>query len=155
LSDACRDVAGVGVSTHGQSLLFDRPPCGLDFLASILQLPLRPSPRGEPALLGNVQADRRLADGRRPYVRAGDFFVTATDSKAGASRMSAVAAWWERWANAGLSFVYPETCQICSSHRATKDEGYVCARCWSGHGGVRFIRPPFCERCGLPYEGDI
>ncbi len=21
--------------------------------------------------------------------------------------------------------------------------------------GVRFIRPPFCERCGLPYEGDL
>jgi competence protein ComFC len=28
----------------------------------------------------------------------------------------------------------------------------VCARCWAG---VRFIKPPFCDRCGLPYEGAI
>lgn len=55
-------------------------------------------------------------------------------------------------ANAALAFVFPELCQICESERATVAEGFVCARCWST---VRFIKPPFCERCGLPFFGEI
>ena len=54
--------------------------------------------------------------------------------------------------NTALSFVYPEVCQYCGQQRATPDEGYVCQRCWKN---LRFIRPPYCERCGLPYEGAI
>jgi len=54
--------------------------------------------------------------------------------------------------NAALGFFYPEVCQICRDGRATAAEGYVCARCWQR---VKFITPPFCDRCGLPYEGDI
>jgi competence protein ComFC len=57
-----------------------------------------------------------------------------------------------RWVDAGLSFFYPEVCQICAGSRATANEGFVCADCWQQ---VRFIKPPFCERCGLPYAGDI
>ena len=59
------------------------------------------------------------------------------------------------WLETGLGFFYPNTCQVCGSERATADEGYVCARCWSRDGGIRFIVPPFCERCGLPYAGEI
>jgi competence protein ComFC len=54
--------------------------------------------------------------------------------------------------NATLAFVFPEVCQICESERATAKEGFVCARCWAT---VRFIKPPFCDRCGLPFPGDI
>src|SRR5262252_5518885 len=57
-----------------------------------------------------------------------------------------------KWFGAALAFVYPEVCQICDRERATAPEGFVCARC---REQVRFIRPPFCERCGLPYEGEI
>jgi competence protein ComFC len=53
---------------------------------------------------------------------------------------------------AGLALVYPQVCQLCGEHRATRAEGYVCPHCWRN---VRFIRPPFCERCGLPFEGDL
>jgi len=56
------------------------------------------------------------------------------------------------WADAGMNFFYPAICQICREQRATSSEGYVCADCWTD---VRFIQPPFCERCGLPYEGEI
>ena len=56
------------------------------------------------------------------------------------------------WLDAGLGFVYPEVCQICSLEPATPSAGFVGARCWQK---VRFIRPPFCERCGLPYAGAI
>jgi ComF family protein len=56
------------------------------------------------------------------------------------------------WLQAGLGLIYPELCQLCRAQRATAREGFVCAKCWTL---VRFIRPPFCERCGLPFPGDI
>ena len=56
------------------------------------------------------------------------------------------------WWSAGLSLVYPEVCQLCSAERAGPGEGYVCARCRSQ---VEFIQPPFCQCCGLPFEGDL
>jgi competence protein ComFC len=58
----------------------------------------------------------------------------------------------QNWLNVGLGFLYPETCQLCGEQRATAQEGFVCRHCWTQ---VRFIRPPFCERCGLPYPGDL
>jgi len=58
----------------------------------------------------------------------------------------------QNWLNVGLGFLYPEICQLCGTERATVDEGFVCRHCWTQ---VRFIRPPFCERCGLPFEGDL
>jgi ComF family protein len=66
--------------------------------------------------------------------------------------MSAIAAPIQDWLNVGLGFLYPETCQLCGEQRATAREGFVCRRCWTQ---VRFIRPPLCERCGLPYPGDL
>ena len=51
-----------------------------------------------------------------------------------------------------LGFFYPNVCQFCQTSRATEREGYVCSDCWTQ---VRFIRKPFCERCGLPFAGDL
>jgi ComF family protein len=48
--------------------------------------------------------------------------------------------------------LYPEVCQVCEQQPASAAEGFVCSQCWQE---VRFIKPPFCERCGLPFEGDI
>jgi ComF family protein len=56
------------------------------------------------------------------------------------------------WLESGLALVYPEVCQLCKAEPATPAEGFVGRQCWSR---VRFIRPPFCERCGLPYEGEL
>src|SRR3954447_19275500 len=56
------------------------------------------------------------------------------------------------WADVALSFVYPDVCQLCGANRATQREGYVCADC---RAQVHFIEAPFCERCGLPFEGEI
>jgi ComF family protein len=52
----------------------------------------------------------------------------------------------------GLNLLYPPVCQLCQSQRAEPGDGFVCVKCWSQ---VRFIRSPFCERCGLPFEGDL
>jgi ComF family protein len=56
------------------------------------------------------------------------------------------------WADAALAFFYPEVCQQCGKERAAAADGFICARCWQE---VRFIRPPFCGRCGLPFAGEI
>ena len=54
-----------------------------------------------------------------------------------------------------LSLIYPEICQTCRNHPATDAESYICQPCRSGVSGVRYIDPPFCNCCGLPFEGDI
>lgn len=59
------------------------------------------------------------------------------------------------WLDAGLGFLYPPVCQICGEERAGASTGYVCAHCWSKDGGPQPVVPPFCERCGLPHEGEI
>jgi competence protein ComFC len=66
--------------------------------------------------------------------------------------MWASAASVKSWLNAGLGFFYPEICQLCENEHATARDGFVGAKCWTQ---IRFIRPPFCARCGLPFQGDL
>jgi len=66
--------------------------------------------------------------------------------------MPQVAGKIQRWLDNGLALLYPEVCQLCHAEPATPREGFVGSHCWSQ---VRFIRPPFCDRCGLPFEGEI
>jgi competence protein ComFC len=58
----------------------------------------------------------------------------------------------QSWLNTSLGFFYPEVCQLCENERAIAKNGFVGAKC---RQQVRFIRPPFCERCGRPFEGDL
>ena len=73
--------------------------------------------------------------------------VTALSMAASMSKPEA-----KPWINAGLAFIYPEACQLCGKQRAKLEEGLVCSSCWQH---VRFIKPPFCDRCGLPFDGAI
>ncbi len=57
-----------------------------------------------------------------------------------------------RFINAGLDLIYPTVCQICERERTTARAGFVCRTCRSQ---TRFITPPFCNRCGLPFAGEI
>lgn len=54
--------------------------------------------------------------------------------------------------NTALGFFYPEVCALCKSEPATAKQGFVGAEC---RMDVRWIRPPFCGRCGLPFQGDL
>src|SRR5689334_18754046 len=56
------------------------------------------------------------------------------------------------WLDAVLSFLYPEVCQLCGQEPAGPGHGYVGENC---RKNVEFIKPPFCGRCGLPFEGAI
>lgn len=66
--------------------------------------------------------------------------------------MSTVVESARTWLNAGLGFVYPEVCQFCHQGRATPAESFICADC---RAQVEVIEPPFCSRCGLPFQGAI
>lgn len=56
------------------------------------------------------------------------------------------------WTEAALGWIFPPVCEFCGERRAEFKDGLVCSICWQK---VRFIRPPFCRRCGLPYEGEL
>jgi ComF family protein len=56
------------------------------------------------------------------------------------------------WLNAALGLFYPEACCLCGQARATPEECFVCAGCMAR---IHPVAPPFCERCGRPFEGEI
>src|SRR5438045_2906929 len=56
------------------------------------------------------------------------------------------------WLDTALSFFYPNVCQFCSHEDATKQEGFIGANC---RAQLKLIQPPFCQKCGLPYPGEI
>jgi ComF family protein len=59
---------------------------------------------------------------------------------------------WKRWAETGLGLFYPEVCQCCRQESAWPEDGYVGAAC---RERVKRIRRPYCDRCGLPFDGEI
>jgi competence protein ComFC len=56
------------------------------------------------------------------------------------------------WTDAAFGLLFPEVCRLCGDEPAPRRDGYVGARC---RAQVRYIVPPFCGVCGLPFEGDI
>lgn len=54
-----------------------------------------------------------------------------------------------------LGFFYPPVCQLCGEERASAKDGYLGERCRRSPGGIRFVEPPFCAHCGLPFDGAI
>ena len=60
-----------------------------------------------------------------------------------------LAAPWRDLARRALDAVLPPQCLRC--HVIVDAPGALCAACWDG---IRFIAPPFCDACGLPFEYD-
>ena len=54
--------------------------------------------------------------------------------------------------DAFLGLFYGDVCEACEKERATAREGYVCASC---RAEVELIEPPFCQRCGSVFPGEI
>jgi competence protein ComFC len=50
------------------------------------------------------------------------------------------------------ALAFPTTCQICNDQQAEPSNGYVCAQCLRD---VRPIKPPWCNQCGLPFDGSF
>ena len=122
-------------------------------MAEVLQFPDEGGHKGAIVVLGNEQIDQRLARFSGFDGAAHHFFTLARIVPIKReTRMSSLQTSLAGWLNAGLGFFYPEVCQLCGEERARHEDGYVGSKCWQR---VRFIRPPFCERCGLPFEGEI
>lgn len=49
-----------------------------------------------------------------------------------------------------LDLLLPPRCLKCGAE--ISGEGALCAECWRG---IAFLQPPYCSRCGLPFEVDL
>jgi competence protein ComFC len=54
--------------------------------------------------------------------------------------------------NAAIELVYPRNCLFCQKTVDGDRDGYVCPSCLSA---VKWLAPPFCQRCALPYAGAV
>lgn len=59
---------------------------------------------------------------------------------------------WSQTREDLLGLIYPRVCQLCLEEEARPEDGYVGSACLRG---LKYLRPPFCHRCGLPFPGDI
>jgi len=48
-----------------------------------------------------------------------------------------------------LGLAFPEVCQVCDASHADANDGFVCRKCLAR---VFPTSPPWCEKCGLPFE---
>ena len=51
-----------------------------------------------------------------------------------------------------LALFYPERCQLCGNAHARPQEGLVCQAC---RESIVPLNQPACDRCGLPFPGEI
>lgn len=54
---------------------------------------------------------------------------------------------FHRAARGALDLVLPPLCLVC--RKPVGEPGALCPGCWAA---IRFIGPPFCDQCGLPFE---
>jgi len=54
-----------------------------------------------------------------------------------------------RLADGAIGLVLPRRCLACGT--VVEGEGAFCPACW---GGIDFLGPPHCARCGFPFEYD-
>ncbi len=64
--------------------------------------------------------------------------------------MSAIATFGRGLANAGLNAILPPRCFACGV--TVERPGTLCPDCWEA---TRFISPPVCAACGLPFDFDL
>ena len=55
----------------------------------------------------------------------------------------------KKWLTAALNLILPPVCLSCRA--IVTESGTLCQTCWSG---LRLITPPYCARCGYPFEID-
>ena len=54
--------------------------------------------------------------------------------------------------HAAVDLLYPRNCQFCQQPLAEQERGVICAACLAT---VKWIEPPCCERCALPFTGAV
>ncbi|PIQ95919.1 MAG: amidophosphoribosyltransferase [Nitrospinae bacterium CG11_big_fil_rev_8_21_14_0_20_56_8] len=56
--------------------------------------------------------------------------------------------WLREWAGLGLNLLFPQPCVFCGGDRNGGGD-YLCRLC---RENIRYIRKPYCFRCGIPAE---
>lgn len=62
--------------------------------------------------------------------------------------MNAILPWLKR----AVDLIYPRNCQLCETPLAESEGGVICRACLAT---TKYIEPPFCERCALPFAGAV
>jgi ComF family protein len=68
------------------------------------------------------------------------------------TRTSALISAVAPWLRSAVDLIYPLNCLFCYEPLAEAERGVICSSCL---GKVKFIEPPFCERCALPFAGAV
>jgi ComF family protein len=63
-----------------------------------------------------------------------------------------VAAKAKELIGAAVDLLYPRNCQFCQQPLARHERGVICAACLAT---VKWIEPPCCSRCALPFVGAV
>ena len=58
---------------------------------------------------------------------------------------------WSELAAAAIDLIYPHNCQFCNLAMEQHEPGVICRACLRT---IKFIEPPFCARCALPFHGE-
>ena len=54
--------------------------------------------------------------------------------------------------SAAVDLLYPRNCHFCRQPLAEQERGVICAACLAT---VRWVEPPCCSRCALPFVGAV
>ncbi len=50
------------------------------------------------------------------------------------------------------ALTFPEVCQVCNNAEAEPKTGFACQPC---RQNARRILPPWCDQCGVPFDGEL
>lgn len=51
-----------------------------------------------------------------------------------------------------ITFLYPAQCRVCQEALGLESVPYVCDACWHD---IDYIKPPWCEMCGIPNTENV
>ena len=51
--------------------------------------------------------------------------------------------------------VYPHVCEFCGGEEAGPAESFICGKCRERRDAIRWVREPYCSKCGLWFPGAI
>jgi competence protein ComFC len=51
--------------------------------------------------------------------------------------------------------IFPHVCEICGAAEAGPDDSFICGACRNSDRAIEPVEPPFCQKCGLWFQGAI
>jgi competence protein ComFC len=51
--------------------------------------------------------------------------------------------------------IFPHACEICGAAEAGPEESFICGRCRELRDAIEPVEAPFCQKCGLWFQGEM